>query len=223
LNFGTVRERERVLLDGIPYRVSKISFYSLLSNSELAGGVRRLPIGDLIGMRSRTCSKDEVWFPCRRGDWVLLADGTRGQVKHQSPDTVQLETLGGSRVTYPSQSFLELFPMNLSSGFRLTVRFGIDYAHQAIATTEVPSILTERVRAGLDERFGAEALRALKAEFIEAGASSLDYAVIADVDGSAAADYDALQRAIQQACVDTCNDEGWVIPFTQVTLHQAPA
>lgn len=223
LNFGAVRERDRVVLDGIPYRVSRVSFYTLLSNAELSGGVRRLPLRDLIDMRSRICSKDEVWFPCRRGDWVVLSDGTRGCVRHQSPDTVQVETLGGALVTYPSTQFLELSPKNLSSGFRLQVRFGIDYGHQAICTTEVPEILAARVRAGLAEQFGAELQQAIKVEFLEAGASSLDYAVIADMSGEAAPHSEAIPRAIQRICVDTCNDEGWVIPFTQVTLHQAAA
>ena len=219
LNFGTVRERERVVLDGIPYRVSKISLYTLLSNPALAGGVRRLPIGDLIHMRSRTASKGEIWFPCKRGDWVLLSDGTRGRVTHQSPDTVQLEMLGGTLVTYPSTSFLKQFPKNISEGFRLQIRFGIDYAHQAISTTTVPEILTARVRAGMTEAFGAGSFESLVVEFLEAGSSSLDYVVIADIPGSGARDYEKMQRTIQRLCVDSCNDEGWVIPFTQVTLH----
>lgn len=221
LNFGAVRERERVLLDGIPYRVSKISFYTLLSNPELAGGIRRLPIRDLIDMRSRTASKDEVWFPCRRGDWVKLADGEWGFVLHQSPDTVRIEKLGGTCVTYPSEQFLGLAPQNLSAGFRLRVRFGIDYAHQAICTTQVPQIFEKRVLSALHTQFGEDCLSALKVEFWEAGASSLDYAIIADVAGSAAQHYDSIQRAIQRTCVDTCNSEGWIIPFTQITLHQA--
>ncbi len=221
LNLGAVRERERVLFEGVPYRVSKLSFYTLLSNTELAGGVRRLPIRDLIDMRSRIASKDEIWFPCRRGDWVLLADGTRGLVVHQSPDTVQLETLGGSTVTYPCTQFLGLSPKNLSCGFRLLVRFGIDYAHQAISTTVVPQILRTDTRAALESEFGEDALVALRVDFLEAGASSLDYALIADMTGSAAQHYDRIQRVIQRQCVDTCNREGWVIPFTQVTLHQA--
>lgn len=31
------------------------------------------------------------------------------------------------------------------------------------------------------------------------------------------------QRMIQQACVDTCNREGWVIPFTRITVHSGDA
>jgi hypothetical protein len=41
--------------------------------------------------------------------------------------------------------------------------------------------------------------------------------------GSAAKAYFKAQRLIQQACVDTCNREGWVIPFTQITVHSADA
>ena len=68
LNFGTVRERERIVLDGIPYRVARLSFYTLVSNAELAGGVRRLPIRDLIALRSRTLleGRDLVPVQARR-------------------------------------------------------------------------------------------------------------------------------------------------------------
>ncbi len=223
LNLGTVREHERLLFDGVPYRVSKLSFYTLLSNPDLAGGVRRLPIKDLAELRSRTCSKDEIWFPCRRGDWVLLSDGRRGEVVHQSPDTVQLQLLGGSRVTYLTADFLALAPENLSRGFRRQVRFGIDYEHQAICTGEVPEIFADRIKRGLEESYGDSALNAFKVEFCEAGASSLDYLVVADFDGAVAGQYDAIGRRIQRLCVDTCNEQGWGIPFTQITLHQAPA
>ncbi len=42
-----------------------------------------------------------------------------------------------------------------------------------------------------------------------------------DLSGEVAARYNALTRLIVRACVDTCNAEGWVIPFTQITIHQA--
>jgi hypothetical protein len=31
-----------------------------------------------------------------------------------------------------------------------------------------------------------------------------------------------IRHAIQRILVDACNDNGWEIPFTQITLHQAP-
>ncbi|MFT5051675.1 MAG: hypothetical protein ACI8QZ_003095 [Chlamydiales bacterium] len=221
LNLGTVRERERVMIDGIPYRVSKLSFYTLFSNSELAGGVRRLPLADLSRMRSRTSSRNEIWFPTKRHDWVILSDGVRGQVIHQSPDSVQLELMGGSHVTYRTADFLGLAPRNLSRGFRVSQRFGVDYQHRTIATTEVPRILTENVRAGLEEQFGSGNVRRLKVDFLEAAASSLDYSVLADMGGFVARDYEAISRAIQRLCVETCNEMEWTIPFKQVMLHRA--
>lgn len=31
-----------------------------------------------------------------------------------------------------------------------------------------------------------------------------------------------IRHGIQRILVDACNDQGWEIPFTQITLHQAP-
>jgi small-conductance mechanosensitive channel len=58
-------------------------------------------------------------------------------------------------------------------------------------------------------------------EFKEAGASSLDYQIYIVMNGRAANAYFRAQRMVQQACVETCNREGWVIPFTQITIHSA--
>jgi hypothetical protein len=30
-----------------------------------------------------------------------------------------------------------------------------------------------------------------------------------------------LERALARLLVDVCNENGWVIPFTQITLHQS--
>ena len=59
----------------------------------------------------------------------------------------------------------------------------------------------------------------LDVEFKEAGTSSLDLEVMADFSGEVAKDYFKLSRAIQRISVDACNKYGWIIPFTQVTIH----
>jgi hypothetical protein len=41
------------------------------------------------------------------------------------------------------------------------------------------------------------------------------------LDGRAANAFYRVQRMVQQACVQVCNEQGWVIPFTQVTIHNA--
>jgi hypothetical protein len=221
LNLGTVREGERVVLNGLPWYVARLSMSAILVNSELSGGRLRVPLRDMTALRSRHCRKDEAWFPTSVEDWVLL-DGERlARVVFQSPEIVRVECKGGSRFSYSATDFMALGVENLSSGFRIRQRFGIDYEHQAICTGAVPELMHGHVLAGLHELVGAQALNSLKVEFLEASASSLDYAILADFKGEVATDYMVLQRALQRLLVEACNAEGWIIPFTQLTVHTA--
>jgi small-conductance mechanosensitive channel len=221
LNLGSVREGERLVIDGIAYRVDSLNLFSRLVNEELSGGTLRVPIQELGGMRSRPLGPREPWFPSSEGDWVLLADGTRGKVLSQTPEFVQLVMLGGARLTMPTADYLSAAPRNLSKGFRILSTFGIDYAHQAICTTEVPGRMREAVEAALNAAFGAEQVVNVSVDFKEAAASSLDFVVVADLTGTVAPRYGAVPCVIQRALVDLCNERGWVIPFQQLTVHQA--
>lgn len=221
LNLGTVREAERVVYNGLPYRVSRLGIQTHLTNPALEGGYVRLPISDLTEMRSRPIAPGDLWFPCRLGDFVLLSDGQRGEVIKLTPELVRISLLGGSEVTYTTSDFLGLSPENISRDFRLFVTFGIDYEHQAICTTEVAPKMQAALQSGLTEIIGDADINSLKVEFKEAAASSLDYAIMIDFSGDVAARYAMLNRAIQRILVDLCNAEGWGIPFTQVVVHQA--
>ncbi len=223
LNLGPVREGERILFEDLPWRVDRLSFYSRLTNPALSGGQLRLPLRDLVGLHSRPVQDKEAWFPCAEDDWVLLADGTRGKVLRQTPEMVQMVKLGGSRVTYRTADFLAAAPENLSANFRISVTFGIDYQHQADCTTRIPQLMQRRMEEAFRAKIGEDALINLAVEFKEAGASSLDYEALIDLRGEVAARYEALKRLAQRALVDACNENGWVIPFTQITLHQAEA
>jgi small-conductance mechanosensitive channel len=173
-------------------------------------------------MISRPADPKEPWFPTHKDDWVILSDETYGKVIRQTPEQVTLLKLGGSLKTYPVGEFLGLMPENLSHGFRIQTVFGIDYSHQSIATGEVVEILSRELAARLAHDLGREELRSVKVEFQAASASSLDYAVLSDFSGSLASRYRFLGRKVQQHCVEICNEQGWVIPFAQITVHQAP-
>jgi small-conductance mechanosensitive channel len=201
--------------------VKSLNVYTRLENPALSGGSLRVPLRDLVGEHSRPCVPHEIWFPSHEGDWVELADGVRGRVVHQGPEFVQLVLLGGARQTYPTTAFLGLNPRNLSTNFRIKVAFGVDYQHQAIVTREIPERMRTAVERDLVAALGKDPLIHLGVEFAEAGASSLDVHVLADFDGAVAARHDTLRRAIQRSLVDACNANGWVIPFMQVTIHQA--
>lgn len=221
LNVGPVREGERILYEGVPYRVERLGFHTFLANPDLAGGRLRLPIGVIEGQVSRPAQEDEPWFPTRRGDWVLLGDGKHGRVTVQTPEIVTVVELGGARRNFRSQDFFSAPPTVLSAGFRLWVPFGVDYRHQALATREIPRQLELRIREALASGGYLEHLSRLSVEFQGAGASSLDLVALLDMLGAAAPDYQRIVRLVQRTCVESCTENGWGIPFTQLTLHVA--
>jgi predicted nucleic acid-binding Zn-ribbon protein len=221
LNLGSVRDGERVVHLGLPWKVSSIGVFTRFSNPNLQGGVMRIPIRDLMTMTSREADPKEPWFPTECDDWALLSDHTYGKVITQTPEQVVFLRLGGSMKTFTTADFLKQCPEKLSHGFRISCTFGIDYKHQADAAEKIPATLQHAVTVALVRDFGREAVRSIKVEFTAAAASSLDYRIIADFDGSLASKYQALQRRIQKLCLEVCNAQGWVIPFTQITLHQA--
>ena len=219
LNLGTVREGERVVVNSIPWKVESINIYTSLSNPTLSGAKLRVPIQDLVDMRSRPVGDHEPWFPSREGDWVLLSDGTYGKVVVQTPEMVQLVLFGGSKKTYGTADFLGQVPLNLSLGFSVVVTFGVDYEHQRIVTTEIPEKMCEDIGDYLKRHEKDEFLESLKVEFKEAGGSSLDLAIITTFKGKAADQYFGLRRQIQRAAVESCNRNKWNIPFPQLTIH----
>lgn len=222
LNLGTVRENERLIYNGIPWKLVSLNLYSHLENPELNSGRIRVPLRYLIDLNSRPYSPDEPWFPCRVTDWVMLSDETFGKVVSQTPDMVQLFLFGNSRKTYLTEEFLRLNPTNLSTGFCVWVTFGIDYSHQSLCTQEIPDRLKEILSEKLSDavNYGQHLLN-LNVEFKEAGASSLDLEIFADFSGQAAQYRNSIHRFLQKSCVEACNEYGWIIPFTQITLHTA--
>jgi len=223
LNLGSVRQGERLIYEGIPWRVDTLNMYCDFSNPDLTGGSMRLPVKEVLGLHSRPSDAKEPWFPTKEHDWVRLDDDCFGKVIQQTPEQVVVLRLGGSLKTYPTADFVEQCPENLSRGFRISTTFGIGYGHRAIATAAVPQLLREAVQRSLVEVLGREQVHSVKVEFKAAGASSLDYVVLADFSGEAAQKHAALERMIQKACLEACNGEGWDIPFPQMVIHRGEA
>lgn len=219
LNLGAVREGERLVLDGLPWQVERLGYYSVLSNPALTGGRRRLHLKLMVEQASRPSGPGEPWFPCEEGNIVILADGTYGRVMLQTPEVVQLLLYGTTVKTYPTASFLANIPQNLSQGFAIHLIFGVDYRHQAQATTEIPKVLRKAVGQALSHADREQLLRSLLVEFRAAGDSSLDMDIIATFEGSAAPDLNALRRVMYRTLVEACTTHGWDIPFPQMTVH----
>lgn len=219
LNIGGVREGERLLVDGLPYRVEALRLYSRLVNPELDGGSLRVPIQHLVGKRSRRSGDGEPWFPCKKGDIVVLSDGVLGPVLVQTPDVVVVEHENAPR-SYPTLEFLGRTPRNLSAGFLVTTTFGIDYAHQNDALA-IAQRMESALQSGLAAERASGELLAARVEFHAASANSLDFVAIARFTGAAAPRHAALQRRLQSVLLAAATANGWRIPFPQLVVHTA--
>jgi len=223
LNIGAVREGERIVYEGLSWKVDKIRVYSRLINPELDGGKLRIPISSMVGLRSRPCNERDRYFPTSTNDWVILSDGTFGKILRQSPEFVELIKLGGTRKTYQTRDFLALSPENLSgTSFRISSTFGVDYKHQALATETIPTELQSHIQKGITDYLDVkDHFKRLNVEFSSAASSSLDFTILADFASEVAPRYHVLSRLIQKLAVEACNEHGWEIPFAQLTIHQA--
>jgi hypothetical protein len=220
LNLGTVRQGERVIINGLPWRVDALNFFCVLTNPDLTAGVLRLPAKAMLAYHSRPTMPKEPWFPSRENDWVKLDDGVFGKIIQQTPDQVVIVKLGGSYKTYVTSAYLAKNPENITPQYRVITVFGLDYQYQKLATTTVPSIIRDTIYKLLVERYDKENINSVNVEFDSASASSLDFQISADVDGSLASQHDVIKRLLQRGAVDAANENEWVIPFPQLTLHK---
>ena len=220
LNIGAMRESERILYRGIPWRVESINMYTVLRNPELHG-VLRIPLAEFHGVSSRPAGKDS-WFPASRGDIILLNDDDLFEVIDQNPDTVELRERGGQLRTIPTVEFYNTTMVNLtrSGTFGVVSTFGIDYGHQSISTSDVPKILRDAIRDALAHSDLADFVKDIQVELKTAGSSSIDYWIFVTLDSKAAKSYLRIQRAVQSACVDVCTAQNWTIPFPHISLVQ---
>lgn len=221
LNIGRVREHELVVYNGVPWRIATINVFSKLINPEIKG-VLRLPLDEIKLLTSRKIG-NEKWFPSSIGDWVLDDSGKSYEVMDQGPDAVELQSAQGTNKLVPTADYYAAGFVNLtkSEGIRIVSVFGVDYSLQSICLDEVPQKMQQSVQKYLEDAgIGTTDIRA-RVEFKTAGSSSLDYLVIVNVGSSAAANYYRIQRYIQQACVKVCNEEGWTIPFPQLSISKS--
>ncbi len=224
LDLGTVREEELVVYNGIPWEVHHINVQSILINPDIHG-ILRIPLSELIHLKSRPAGRGENWFPCRKGDLLILPNGSTGEVVRQTPDSVEFVCKGGMRLSYPTAAVFEMGLLNLTKGesyAALTV-FGIDYSHVDISLTEVPDKFAEAVKEGLTQAGLGEHVVDITVDFKVANSSSLDYLIIATMHSRAASSYFKVERVLQQSCVRACTENNWGIPFPQLTVHSAEA
>lgn len=219
LNMGSVREKERIIYNGIPWEVSAINMYSRFTNPEIRGALR-IPIYQMHEMISRPWV-DESWFPSSEGDWVLKDSTTLIQVVAQTPDTVSLRDRNAFCSYMTTADYYEAGFANITRAkvFRVAVTFGIDYATQNADMAEIEAAFTHGMEKSFAESEFSEYLKSVRTEFHSAGDSSLNYVMLTTFDSAAAGFYNRIKRRINRACVIVCTENEWPIPFPQMSIH----
>ncbi|MFK7891497.1 MAG: hypothetical protein AB8B63_11840 [Granulosicoccus sp.] len=218
LNIGPMREAERVIYRGLPWRVESINMFSILHNPELNGSLR-LPLADFHGVSSRPSDNDS-WFPTSCGDVVLCSDERLLEVIHQNPDTVELQALGGQMISIPSSEFYNYKITNLSRGgtFGVTDSFRLDYVHQSISREVVPRILRKAIQKAFDATALKHLVTDVEVELQTAGDSAINYWLFVTAKSPAAKSYLEIRRIMQSACISACLENEWQVPYPHVAL-----
>lgn len=216
LNLGTIKEGELVIFRGIPWKVKNINFVTIFENDYLDSSIIRVEIAQIFHMHSRKILPNEQWFPTRTNDWVLLSDGTFGQIKLQTVEQIIVELKTLERKYYTTTDYLNLRPTNLSHGFTQSLIWGLDYSVQNNLITEIiPNIKTK-----LSEKFKTTPYQYqnIVVEFQSAGASSLNLLIEMKFDGTFAASKLEIERAMNAKMLEISNELKINIPFTRLTV-----
>jgi hypothetical protein len=225
LNVGAIRENEIVIFQSIPWKVKTLGYYCRLENPLLTGGTLRISSRELLTSHSRPIQANEPWFPTKTNDWVILDDGMYGKVTFQSPEQILIKLIGGAIKYMKTDEFLKSDPVNISTGFGIEQVIGVDYSHQKIVLDEVIPNIKETIIGSLkdyllDEYEGG--VYEVQVDFKTTGASSLDIRFFVICSGTLAPKKLIIERKIQAAFVEVCNTHGYIIPFSQMTVHMAP-
>ena len=222
LNLGTAREGERIVYNGIPWEIAHINVHTILKNPSLQG-VLRIPLSELASINSRAINNDESWFPSKKGDYLLMPDGSVAEVLSQTPENIELQSRAGMRSSYPSQNFFSTDFFNLTKGgtFGIGSTFGIDYSHIDISLTSVPEAFKQATTEGLRSAGLGEHVEDILVDLQTANSSSLDYIIYVTMNSRVASSYFKVSRVIQQSCIRACNENNWGIPFPQLTIHKS--
>lgn len=217
LNMGPVREGERLVLDGVPWRVDSLGMFCRLSNPTLNQALR-MPIESMLNRVSRPYDLSEPWFPCKKGDFIRLDENTVAQVISLSHEQVEV-VRAGMTTTYPTATFLGMAAANMAQKFTVSTTLGLSYGLQAEITDRIPKILRSYLENRLDGEGYSSKCLSVTCEFSRVNNSSLDIAVILEFQGDMASLYYRLRRALQRWCVDCCTENRWDIPFNQIVVH----
>lgn len=217
LNLGAVKEGDLVIYQSLPWRVKNISFITTFENIFLDTPVIKISIAEILQMHSRKIHPNEPWFPSKTGDWVMLSDGTYGEIKLQTIEQVIVEIGSSQRKYYSVAQYLNLSPTNLSYGFTVDFTWGLDYLDQTIFLSSVTPNINAKMKKLLKEY--AYPPIDFSVDFHSAGASALNLNIIGRFSGEFAGKRIQILKDLQSMLLQICTEDRLNIPFNQMVVH----
>lgn len=221
LGYGPVRQGEKVIYDGIQWLVESIGVYSYLRNPLLTSNVVRLPLKDLIHMRSRPYDEREKLFPCQEGDYILINHKDWRRVTTQTPERMTLEWFE-MQESMPTSTFLQQKVFNISATpFWVGTNLYIAYEHRYQVMEEIVEQLGEFLEQEFKKLPFGEHLLYPWVDFSEMTDLSLGVMAWVQVAPEAAPKYNNVRLRLTQICLKAANHYGWqVLRFHAIHKHQ---
>lgn len=220
LNIGGIRKGEKVIYNGVAYKVESIGVFSILKNPILTGGTLRLPIRDLIPMTSRAYDESEAWFPCKKDDFILFKNKDFRQVSRITPEVVELSFFGAPEF-YSMQTFLKASVRNLSvEPFWAWDTIYLDHKYLPIAQSEIVVKLNAYVEIEAKKLFG-DTLVSVWVEFNYIRNGSLGFLIGLLMKPEAASKYSSISRKLRQMGMQVALKNNWESPYSQLTISQS--
>jgi hypothetical protein len=199
-NLSSVREGERVVWQGVPWLVKSLNFKSVLVNEALQGGKVLLPAETISGLISRPVVEGEPWFPTNVGDYVLLEDGTYGQVETQTPESVIISS-ASTRKYFSTVNYLSKNPQNFSTGFEVDAEVLIEGSSNLATIRKSLEASVSKILSPL----GYD-LQDLEVNVRASGASTTRIVVSASCAGRLASQRDSIKKDLHAAASEAWRD-----------------
>lgn len=220
LNLGQAREGERIIYGDIPWEIKKISLnYVYLTNPLLDNGTVRVTIDLLDKFYSRETITDELWFPSRKNDILLLPDKRIIKVLRQTPESIYLDH-DGSTIVMPTAEFYKLKVSNLSRGYSLTLNFTMEEPNPESPLTfvEIEESMVNAIKSefkhyeeGLPN--GVKNITFYLRQLLSGTTTS--YQIVVEMAPNAAKYYLLARTALNRAIITNARKNGWLILSTE--------
>lgn len=214
LNLGQVREGERLIYNGLPWKVDRIHLYGIfLSNPRLDNGELRLPVDAVDKLQSRPIKNDEIWYPSSVGDSLVLPDGKVVKVIRQTPEAIYLDHQG-SHIIYPTMEFMNLKARNISLGYSRSVSFSIECDPLSVTPKKVSETLCRAIQTRLKEAYPDISLseRRIKVHLKQiVGGKVMHFTVMFDMPVQTEKLYFEMPSIVQEAIIGSAQNEQWTL------------